>query len=112
MPRKRWLSVHVLMTSKYIVTTNGPGCIKVKTRNQLGVSNGPPNFAPVDDARIRIETNMKKEAITLEFVVLVKRPHFVRANSNKCPPLKPLIPPCFNSIWLGQFKILGDDGPI
>ena len=98
--------------TKKIVTTNGPGCIKVKTRNQLGVSNSPPNLAPVDDARIRIETNMKEKAITLELVVLVKRPHFVWANSYKSPPLKPFIPPCFNSIWLSQFKILRDDRPI
>jgi hypothetical protein len=83
------------MTNKNIVTTNGPGCIKVKTCDQLGVSNSPPNLAPVDDTRIRVETNVKEQAITLELVVLVKRPHFVWANSYKGPPPKPFIPPLY-----------------
>jgi hypothetical protein len=100
------------MTKKNIVTTNGPGCIKVKMHNQLGVSNSLPNLAPVDDTRIRIKTNVKEKAIMLELVMLVKRPHFVWANSYKGLPLKLFILPSFNSIWLSQFKILGDDGPI
>ena len=80
--------------------------------NQLGVPNGPPNLAPVDDTWKRIKANMKEEAITLKLVVLIKRPHFVWANSYKCLLLKPFIPPCINSIRLCLSKVLRNNRPI
>lgn len=64
-----------------IITTNGPGCIEVKTCDQLRVPNSPPNLAPVDDTWIRIKADMKEKPITLKLVVLIKRPHFIWANS-------------------------------
>ena len=93
-------------------TTDGPGCIKVKACNQLGISNSPPNLAPVDDAQIWVKANVKEKSITLELVMLIKRPHFIWANSYKSLPLKPFIPPCVNSIWLGLSEILRNNSSI
>lgn len=56
----------------------------------------------MDHARIRIKANMKEKTIMLELVMLVEAPHLIRAKRNKCSPLRLLVPPCLDSIWLSQ----------
>jgi hypothetical protein len=83
-------------------TTNGLGRVHVEVRNKFGIPDCPPNFTPMDHARIRVEANMEEKPIALELVMLVEAPHLIGANSDKCSPLELLVAPCLNSIWLSQ----------
>jgi F420-dependent methylenetetrahydromethanopterin dehydrogenase len=56
----------------------------------------------MDHPRIRIKANMEEKPVALELVMLVKAPHLIGANRNKCSPLELLVAPCLNSIWLSQ----------
>ena len=54
----------------------------------------------MDHTRIQVQADVKEETVTLELVVLVKTPHLIWANSQKCSPRELLVPACLNSIRL------------